>query len=189
MSRTTTTSPKLSFRVPWRVGNASLLVSWCFEPSQPQRITPGLNTNFILIPSYSFRKSQYQKSCFFKAYFYSAATQHGNLHPAGGPILFCGPTQEPCVSHSQHRKNLERFWKNAVEWTGRVEMSKEENPGSKRSMYAVVGRGNAELTTSKSGHRCRCQNCSQRPPVEKTGKGISAESSLLSPRRQNRSSD
>ena len=40
----------------------------------------------------------------FSAYLYSAGTQHGNLHPAGWPILFCRPTQEPCVSHSQHRE-------------------------------------------------------------------------------------
>ena len=60
------------------------------------------------------------------AYFYSAVTQHGNLHPAGWPILFCGPIQEPCVSHSQHRKNRERFEKNVGEWTGSVEISKEE---------------------------------------------------------------
>ena len=29
------------------------LVSWCFEPSQPQRITSGLKTNFSLYPSNS----------------------------------------------------------------------------------------------------------------------------------------
>ena len=34
---------------------------------------------------------------------------------------------------------------------------------------AVVGRGNAGWTTSKSGHCCPCQNCSQWPPAEKTG--------------------
>ena len=32
---------------------ASLVVSWCFEPSQPQRITSGLKTNFSVAPSYS----------------------------------------------------------------------------------------------------------------------------------------
>ena len=37
----------------------SQLVSWCFEPSQPQRITSGLNTNFTLSPSYPFHKSFY----------------------------------------------------------------------------------------------------------------------------------
>ena len=35
-------------------------------------------------------------------------------------------------------KNRERFGKNAGEWTGRVEISKEEIPGSKRSMYGYV---------------------------------------------------
>ena len=40
------------------------LVSWCSEPSQPQRITSGLNTNFSLSPSYSFHKSLYNKSFF-----------------------------------------------------------------------------------------------------------------------------
>ena len=32
-------------------------------------------------------------------------------------------------------KKRERFWKNAGEWTGRVEISKKEIPGGKRSMY------------------------------------------------------
>ena len=40
------------------------LVSWCFEPRQPQRITLGRNTNFTLSPNYSFHKSSYHKSCF-----------------------------------------------------------------------------------------------------------------------------
>ena len=30
------------------------------------------------------------------------------------------------------------FGKNAVEWTGRVEISKDELPGSKRSMYGYI---------------------------------------------------
>ena len=36
---------------------------------------------------------------------------------------------------------------------------------------AVVGRGNAGWTTSKSGHSCPCPNCSQWLPAEKTGRG------------------
>ena len=35
----------------------------------------------------------------------------------------------------------------------------------------MVSRGNAWWTTSKSGHPCPCQNCSQGPPAEKTGRG------------------
>ena len=34
----------------------SQLVSWCFEPSQPQRITSGPKTNFGLSPGYSLNK-------------------------------------------------------------------------------------------------------------------------------------
>ena len=36
-------------------------------------------------------------------------------------------------------ENRERFWeKNAGEWTGSVELSKEEIPGSKRSVYSYI---------------------------------------------------
>ena len=44
------------------------------------------------------------------------------------------------VSHSQHRKKKigRGFGKNAGEWTGRVEISEEEIPGSKRSMYGYT---------------------------------------------------
>ena len=83
--------------------------------------------------------SHHTTSHVFWAYLYSVGSQRGNLHPAGWPISFCGPTQEPCVSYSQHRKNFGRgFGKNAGEWTGRVEISKEEIPGSKRSMYGYL---------------------------------------------------
>ena len=34
------------------VHTESYLLSWCFEPSQPQRIISGLKTNFSLSPSY-----------------------------------------------------------------------------------------------------------------------------------------
>ena len=35
----------------------------------------------------------------------------------------------------------------------------------------MVGRGNAGWTTSKSGHPCPYQNCSEGPLAEKTGRG------------------
>ena len=103
------------------------LVSWCFEPSQPQRITSGLNTNLTLFRSYSIHKSSYHKS-YFLAYLYSAGTQHGNLHLAGWPILFCRPTQEPCVSHNQHRKYRERFWKKCRWMDRKCRNKQEKNP-------------------------------------------------------------
>ena len=152
MTKDTTTQTRVTY------GNSNLayqfvsLISRCFEPSQPQWITSGLDTNFTLSPSYQFHKSSYHKSCFYLACFHSAGTQHGNLPSAGWPISFCRPTQEPCVSHSQHRRNRERFWNHpppkkkkkttttttAGEWIGRVEISKEEIPGSKRSTYGYI---------------------------------------------------
>ena len=43
------------------------------------------------------------------------------------------------VSHSQHREKSGRgFGKNASEWTGKVDISEEEIPGSKRSMYGYI---------------------------------------------------
>ena len=37
-----------------------------------------------------------------------------------------------------HRNHVLATAKNAGEWTGRVEISKEEIPGSKRSMYGYI---------------------------------------------------
>ena len=46
---------------------------------------------------------------------------------------------ETGVSYSQHRKkSREVVEKNAGEWTGRVEISTEEIPVSKRSMYGYI---------------------------------------------------
>ena len=43
------------------------------------------------------------------------------------------------VSQNQHRKNLRVFFrKDAGEWSGRVEISKEEIPGSKRTMHGNI---------------------------------------------------
>ena len=38
-------------------------------------------------------QNQRNNNICFGAYLYSASTQHENLHPAGWPILFCGPAQ------------------------------------------------------------------------------------------------
>ena len=54
----------------------------------------------------------------FSAYLYSTGTQHGNLHPAGWPILFCGHTQEPGLATANTgKKNGRGSGKNAGEWT------------------------------------------------------------------------
>ena len=86
------------------------LVRWCFQPSQPQRITSGLNTNFTLSSSYSFHKSSYHKSCFcLLAYFRG----HSTREPASSRVTYfiLGAYTGTGVSHSQQETLLERFWK------------------------------------------------------------------------------
>ena len=64
-------------------------------------------------------------------------TEHGNLHPAEWPILFCGPTKEPVLATANAGKNQERLWKKCrwMNWKGR---NKEEIPGSKHSKYGYI---------------------------------------------------
>ena len=90
----------------------SHLVSWCLEPSQPQRITSGLNTNFTPSQSYSFHKSSHHKSCL-----YSAGTQHGTLHPAVNYFIL--------RAYAGTKKSGVGLEKNAGEWTGRVDIRKK----------------------------------------------------------------
>ena len=68
-----------------RSSNSKQLVSWCFEPSQPQRITSGLNTNFTLSPSYSFHESLYHKSCFLSLFIFRG---HSTREPASGRVTY-----------------------------------------------------------------------------------------------------
>ena len=99
------------------------LVSWCFEPSQPQRITSGLNTNFTLSPSYSFHKSSYHKSCFFfsqpiyipRAFNTGICIQQGDLFHSPGLHRNRHSPQPTLV------KNRDRFWNKCrwVDWKGR----------------------------------------------------------------------
>ena len=133
---------KLYFVVQHCRGLATFLylVSWCFEPSQPQRISSGLNTNLLYLQVIHFTSHFITSHAFFffLAYFYSVSTQHGNLHPTGWPILFCGPTQEPVLATTNTGKIGRGFGKNAGEWTGKLEVSKEEIPGSKHSMDGYI---------------------------------------------------
>ena len=81
---------------------------------------------------------------FFLVYLYSAGSQHGNLNSAGRPVLFCGPTEEPVLTTANRKKEKKigrEFGKNAGEWTGRIEINKEEILGSKHSMYGYSRSG------------------------------------------------
>ena len=63
-------------------------------------------------------------------------TQDGNLHQSSVATsrvtyLFFLPTQEPVLATANTGKTRERFGENAGEWTGKVEISEEEIPGSR----------------------------------------------------------
>ena len=75
---------------------------------------------------------------FFSAYLYSADTQHGNLHPAGFILYAAGLQRNYALATANTGKIGKGLEKNAGEWTRRVEISKEEIPGSKRSMYGYI---------------------------------------------------
>ena len=94
------------------------------------------NHNSDYIHNFGTQTQEDRNTC-FGTYLYSASTQHENLHPARRPILFCGSTQEPALATANTGKTRERFWKNAGEWTGRLEISQEIR-GSKRSMYGYI---------------------------------------------------
>ena len=69
------------------------LLTYCFEPSQPQRITLGLNRNFSLTPRYSFHKSWYHKSslcvcsfvCFYSLFIFRG---HSTREPASNRVTY-----------------------------------------------------------------------------------------------------
>ena len=94
------------------------LLSWCFEPSQPQRITLGLNTNFTLSPRNSFHKSSYYKSCFFIIFFFSLFIfrGHSTREPASSRVTYfiLRAYAGTGVNHSYHRNTQKRFGKMQV---------------------------------------------------------------------------
>ena len=109
--------------------------NFCVRSSPLREITSGLNTNSTLSPSYSF--TSHHSTCFLSLFIFRG---HSTREPAFSRVTgfnlraYTGTG----VSHSKHRKNWERFWENAGEWTGRIEIRKEEIPGSERSMYGYM---------------------------------------------------
>ena len=65
---------------------------------------------------------------------------HSTQEPASSrvTVLFCGPTHEPVLATANAGKIGRGFGKNAGEWTGRVEITKEEIPGSKHRMFGYI---------------------------------------------------
>ena len=121
----------------WPWNKVSQLVSWCFEPSQPQRITSGLNTNFTLSLNYSFQKSPYRKSCLLSLFIFRG---HTTREPASNRVTYfiLRAYTGTSGSHSQHSKISGEVWKKCRWMDLKSRNSKEETPGSRRSMYGYI---------------------------------------------------
>ena len=81
--------------------------SWCFQPSQPHRITTRLNTNFTLSPSYTHFTSHHTRSHVIWSLFIFRG--HSTREPASGRVTYFILLAYKECSHSQHRRNRERF--------------------------------------------------------------------------------
>ena len=85
--------------------------------------------------------SETQKHMFWRLCIFH---RHSTREPAliksrwtGWPMLFCGPTWEPVLAAANTGKAQERFWKNASEWTRKVEINREKIPGSRLTCMAI----------------------------------------------------
>ena len=61
-----------------------------------------------------------------------------NPHPAGWPIYSAGLHRNHVLGTANTGEIGRGFGKNAGEWTGRVEISKADIPGSTRTMYGYI---------------------------------------------------
>ena len=76
---------------------------------------------------------------FFEPIYILQALNTGTCIQQGDLFYSAGLHRNPCWLQLTQEKLGRCFGKkNAGEWTGRVEISKEEIPGSKRSMYGYI---------------------------------------------------
>ena len=76
---------------------------------------------------------------FFEPVYIPLALNTGTCIRQGDLFYSAGLHRNHVLATANTGENRERFWeKNAGEWTGSVELSKEEIPGSKRSMYGYI---------------------------------------------------
>ena len=123
------------------------------------------NSNYIHNFETQTRKNN--NTC-FGAYFYSAGTKHGNLHQLSNyeqcdQFYSAGLHRNRWYPRlTQEKKPGQAPEKNAGEWTRRVETSKEEIPGSRRSMHGYI------------------RTCSRLTSGEPLSSGFSTDGSLIS---------
>ena len=100
-----------------------------------------MNTNFKLSQTYSFHKSSAPSTStihIFEPIYIPREINTGTCIRQGDLFYFAGLHRNHVLATANTGKIGRGFGKNAGEWTGRVEISKEEIPGSKRSMYDYI---------------------------------------------------
>ena len=75
---------------------------------------------------------------FFEPSYIPRALNTGTCNQQGNLFYSSGLHRKHVLATANTGKIGRGFGKNAGEWTGRVEVSKEEIPGSKRSMYGYI---------------------------------------------------
>ena len=75
---------------------------------------------------------------FFYAIYIPRALNMGTCIRQGDLFYYAGLHRNHVLATADKGKIGRGFVKNAGEWTGSVEISKEEIPGSKRSMYGCI---------------------------------------------------
>ena len=109
----------------FRAENKLQSISYLFiSPVTTPQVSFSQTTTQILSTISKCKPRKNNDKC-FGPYFYSTGTQRGILHPAGWLVLFCVATQELVLATANTGKTREKFWKNAGEWTERVEIRKK----------------------------------------------------------------
>ena len=75
---------------------------------------------------------------FFKPIYIPQALNMGTCIQQGDLFYSAGLPRNHVLATANTGEIRRGFEKNSGEWTGRVEISKEEIPGSKRSMYGYI---------------------------------------------------
>ena len=75
---------------------------------------------------------------FFEPIYILQALNRGTCFRQGDLFYSAGLHMNLVLATANTGEIRRGFGKNAGEWTGRVEISKEETPGSKRSMYGYI---------------------------------------------------
>ena len=101
-------------------------------------ITSGLNTKLHSVSKLVISQVIIPQVMLFEPIYIPRALNTGTCIRQGDHFYSAGLHRNLVLATANTGKIGRGFGKNADEWTGRVEISKEEIPGSKRSTYSYI---------------------------------------------------